>query len=98
MAEHWSEGDIRPVAPAAPRGFPTDAPVKIDQPDFTWIQRGARSARERRLDYLKTRSRFTTLLDKRRPGMDRGRDIDQDVYLRRQDEEIRYSSRLGYNL
>ena len=93
LAEKWSDGEIDSIAPPTPRGFPNDVPVKIEQPDFTWIQRGARSAQERRQDYERSIPRLTSIIDKRRPGFDKGRDIEQDVYLRRQDEEIRKSSR-----
>ena len=95
MAENWSEGEIDSIAPSTPRGFPLQVPIKEEQPEFVWIQRGARTAKERRLDYRSTISSLTSLTAHRRPGLGRGKDIDQDIYLRRQDEEIRHSSRLN---
>ena len=92
LAENWSEGEIDSVAPSTPRGFPVQVPVKEEQPEFQWIQRGSRTSKERRLDYKSTMRGLTSLTAHRKPGLDRGKDIDQDIYLRRQDEEIRQSS------
>ena len=76
-----------------PRGFPSKIPEFEKQPEFEWIQRGARTPKERRLDYRRTiTSNLTSLRDNRRPGLGK-RDIDQDIYLRRQDEECRMACR-----
>ena len=95
LAEHWSDGDVETQASSAPRGFPPIVPLFEEQPDFEWTQRGAKTPRERRLDYERSRTTFTSLRDHRQPGMGK-RDISQDIYLRRQDEEYRKACRHGF--
>ena len=97
LAEHWSDGELSSVAPPTPRGFPTQVPQFENQPEFEWVQRGARTPAARRNDYQTSRnsSTFTSLVANRRPGFGK-KDIEQDVYLRRQDEENRTICR--YNL
>ena len=92
MAENWSDGNFESQTPAAPRGFPSNVPEWEIPPEFEWIQRNARSARERRLDYNKSITPFTPIMDKRQPGLGK-KNIDNDIYLRRQDEENRKACR-----
>ena len=62
------------------------------QPEFEWIQRGAHPPRDRRIDYRRSVTALTPLEVHRKPGLGK-KNIDQDIYLRRQDEENRRACR-----
>lgn len=96
LAENWSDGEPNTVAPTAPRGFPIKPPQLENQPEFEWIHRGTDSARQRRLEYQRSIPALTPLITNRRPGMGK-RDIDQEIYSRRQDEENRHTSRKRFS-
>ena len=93
LAENWSDGEPNTIAPTAPRGFPLQVPSVETPPEFEWIQRGADSAKQRRLDYERSIPAMTPLISNRRPGLGK-HDIDQEIYSRRQDEENRHTSRI----
>ena len=93
MAERWSDGDVDSVAPSAPRGFPSHVPEPQVVPEFEWRNRNADSVAHRRSDYQRSLPPMTSLTAHRRPGYSRGQDIDQDIYLKRQDEENRRTCR-----
>ena len=97
LAENWSDGDFESEVPNAPRGFPSHIPQFENQPEFEWIQRNAKTPRDRRLDFLRSITPLTSLTENRRPGLGR-KDIDPDIYLRRQDEESRRIGRSGFSL
>ena len=67
LAENWSQGLAdADVVNAAPRGFPTDVPLVIKPPTLQWIGVGAKSPRDRRIAYERSRPQLTSLSANRR--------------------------------
>ena len=82
------------MAREAPRGFPDAVPEIEKPPALQWVGVGAGTPKSRRLNYEKSRPGLTSLSANRRPGRDKGQDIDPDIYHRRQDEENRLTCRV----
>ena len=66
MAENWSDGPTGEPVNAAPRGFPTQVPQQPTPPTLQWIGVGAKSPRERRIAYERSRPQLTSLSANRR--------------------------------
>ena len=66
LAENWSDGAVGDNINAQPRGFPAEVPLKPKPPTLQWMGTGARSPRERRLAYERSRPQLTSLTANRR--------------------------------